>query len=120
MNTIKNGNMWQKSAIQQIMEFNTALGSFKKNINDILESYSVNGNVFAYQNNKLTDVESGYFVIESIHDNLQDAIREINNFSKCIRIVENNEFQVGHVVQLSSEIGDNKAIDIETQTEIIR
>ncbi len=118
MNNYKNGNMYQKSLIQQIMEFNDALCRFKKSISDILESYTVKNNVFSFYNNKLNEITEGYFVIESEHDNLQDAIREIDNFSKCIRVVENKVFQVGTITNNYSEIGNNKAIDISTETKI--
>lgn len=118
MNNYNNGNMYQKSLIQQIMEFNETLGRFKKSINDILEAYTVKNNVFSFCNNKLKEITEGYFIIESTHDNLQDAIREINSFSKCIRILENKEFQVGSITNNYSEIGNNKAIDLDTQTEI--
>ena len=118
MNNYKNGNMYQKSLIQQILEFNETLCRFKKSINDILESYTVKNNVFSFYNNELKEVTEGYFIVESTHDNLQDAIREVNNFSKCIRIIENKEFQVGIVTNNYSEIGNNKAVDLDTQTEI--
>lgn len=115
MNNYKNGNMYQKSLIQQITEFNEALGYFKKSINDIMETYTINGNVFSFRGGKLNEITSGYFIIESTHDNLQDAIRNINNFSKCIRIVENKKFQVGSITNKFSDIQDNDdVVDLES------
>lgn len=112
--------MSQKSLIQLVLEQNNMIERFKKSINSLLESYTIKGNVFGIRQGNPYEFQSGYFVIESESDNLQDAIREMKNINSCIRIVE-NKFQTGSVHNYITECGtDKKVIDIENQTEVIR
>ena len=107
--------MFQKSIIQQQLEYNSILEKFKHSLASLLESYNINGNVFGWQG-KPVEFETGYFVVESEKDNLQDAIREMTSLDKCIRIVENKTFQVGTVTHYISECApDAKVLDIENQ-----
>lgn len=115
MKSIVNGNMFQKSIIQQILENNTALNTFKNYLNNLLESYTIQDNVFIYSNNKIYECETGYMVIDSEHDNLQDAIREMKSLNDCIRIIDNKTFQTGHIVNRLYEGENNKIFDIENQ-----
>lgn len=115
-----NANMSQKSLIQLVLEQNNMIERFKKSINSLLESYTIKGNVFGIRQGNPYEFQSGYFVIESESDNLQDAIREMKNINSCIRIVE-NKFQIGSVHNYITECDtDKKVIDIENQTEVIR
>ena len=112
--------MFQKSIIQQQLEFNAILERFKQSLSNLMESYVVNGNVFGWQG-KPVEIETGYFVVESEKDNLQDAIREMNSLNKCIRIVENKTFQVGTVSRYITECAvDAKVLDIENQIFVER
>lgn len=120
IHNVKNGNMFQKSMIQQIMEQNAAVNSFKASLEDILEKYTVVANAFAFRNNKTVEINEGYMVVDAEVDNLYDAIKEMKDFSYCIRIIENKTFQVGHLVQFASDGGDNRVIDLDNQTEVMR
>jgi len=112
--------MFQKSIIQQQLEYNAIVEKFKQSLASLLESYNINGNVFGWQG-KPVEFETGYFVIESEKDNLQDAIREMTSLDKCIRIVDNKVFQVGTVTHYISECAlDAKVLDIENQIFVER
>lgn len=117
MNTINNGNMYQKSLIQQINEFNEAKGLYKKSLSDILEHYDASGCVFALSNGRVIDIKNGYFVTEFIYTDLNEAIKDLNDLTKCIRVVSDNLFQVGYVVESLTNIKEG-VIDIASQTEI--
>lgn len=119
MKTTPNAHMWQKSLIQQIMEQNASIENFKNTLNNLMESYTINGNVFGCKNGQPVEVHSGYFVVECEKNNLQEAIREINDSSQYIRIIENKIFQVGNISQYFSNCDSDKVIiDIETQSII--
>jgi hypothetical protein len=120
MTKFPNANMFQKSIIPQQLEYNAMVEKFKQCLANLVESYNVNGNVFGWQG-KPVEFETGYFVVESEKDNLQDAIREMSSLDKCIRIVENKIFQVGTVVHYISECApDAKVLDIENQIFVER
>jgi len=116
----QNGNMFQKSVIQRIMEFNTTLTYFKKSLTELLEKYDIKNNTFSFVGGKLNDVSTGYFLVEAEKDNLSDIIKEVKDFSMCVRIVENTKFQVGHVYDMYSKINESnkEIIDLETGNRI--
>lgn len=115
----KNANMFQKSIIQQYLEFNAVLENFKDSLNKLMEDYTIKGNVFGCPQGHLLEITNGYFVVESEKDNIQDAIREMNNLNKYIRIVDNERFQVGTITNYLSECANGlPVIDIEYQTNI--
>ena len=110
MNKIYNANMWQKSAIQQQLEYNNAVGIFKNTLNTLMEHYVIKDNVFGYIHGKPAEVNEGYFVVDCEKDNLQDAIKEMDGLRKYVRILENKKFQVGTVHTHYNECDSNKEI----------
>lgn len=121
-NSYNNANMWQKSMIQQIMEHNYTLDSFKHTLESLLTNYTVKDNIFGIVHGNTSEIHNGYFVIEHECENLQDAIKEMNgDLTKCIRIIENNKFQVGSWNKLLSECVDTlPVVDIENQIQFER
>lgn len=119
MNKVHNANMYHKSVIQQQIEYNNILEKFKSALSNLVESYTVNGNVFWCPNGTPSEVDNGYMVVEHTTDNLQDAIREMTSLNMCIRINENKSFQIGHVYSTFSGCPLNsEIIDIENQTTL--
>lgn len=121
MNKYINGNMFQKSLIQQTLEYNSTLESFKKALTDICESYVVKGNVFGIYMGTPVEIHNGYFVVEAEVNSIQEAIKEMDSLTKCVRINE-DKFQVGTVHNHFNTIceSENTIIDIENQCELDR
>lgn len=117
----QNANMYQKSIIQQHLEYNAIVEGFKKSLNSLMEQYTIQDNVFGCPNGVPSEYNTGYFVIEHECDNLQDAIRELTSLDKCIRIIENQKFQVGSFNRYITECkSDDKVFDIENKTIVER
>lgn len=121
-NSFNNANMWQKSMIQQILEHNAVLDSFKKTLESLSSQYNINDNVFGIIHGLPSEIHNGYFVIEHECEDLQSAIKEMNgDLTKCIRIVENNKYQVGSWNKSILECATDKTIiDIENQIQLER
>jgi len=117
MKTPLNANMNCKSLIQLQLERNQIVENFKHSLANITEQYTVNGNVFGIMYGKPYEKTSGYFVVESEKDELQEAIKEMDSLDKYIRIVE-NKYQVGEVYSRLSDCPEGKVVDIETQSVV--
>lgn len=115
-----NANMTQKSLIQTILEQNAMIEKLKASIQTLCEAYTIKGNVFGIRHGYPCEFQTGYFVVESETNDLQDAIREMRNIDSCIRVYEDT-FQTGSIHSYITECdSDKKVIDLDTQTEVIR
>ncbi len=96
--------MWQKSAIQQLTEKQNTISLFKNKINNIMENWSVDDDVFKIDRlNGAIDVVEGYFCPLQEYDTLDEAAKYLNNDNQYIRITENVKFTVGAVYQHISD-----------------
>lgn len=113
--------MWTKSKIQLIKESYEALSNCKNYINDLMDKYIIEDNIFMYSNGKLVEATKGYFEKISEFDNLDEALN-INNFQfdkMGVRIIENKKFEIGYLRNLLSECDKNSQIyDIDIQSNI--
>ena len=105
MNTVSN--------IQLVIEQENVKSRFKQALSSLVESHTVQGNVFAidYRRNPV-EVSNGYFVEEKEFDNLNDLIKEMQ-LNQAVSINE-DKFILGHVEQQLSNCDENaKVLDIE-------
>ena len=70
-NSFNNANMWQKSMIQQILEHNAVLDSFKKTLESLSSQYNISDNIFGIIHGLPSEIHNGYFVIEHECEDLQ-------------------------------------------------
>lgn len=117
-----NANMWQKSLIQQIMERNTTINEFKRILERLTESYTVKNNTFGIIHGAISEINNGYFVVEKECDDLESSIKEMNgDLNKCIRIIENQKYQVGSWYKTILECPQEHTVfDIENQIQFDR
>lgn len=105
--------MTTKSNIQIAIEQENIKNRFKHTLSNLVESYTVKGNVFAIDYRKIpVEVSNGYFVEEKEFDNLNDLIKEMQ-LTQAVSINE-NKFILGHIEQQLSNCDENaKVLDIE-------
>lgn len=102
-----------KSNIQILIEREDIKSNFKHALNQLMESYTIKGNVFAL-NSRNTPVEifNGYFVEQKEYTNLSDCIQDMN-LNQAVSINE-DKFILGDIKQSLSECDYNKkVVDIE-------
>ena len=106
MNTISN--------IQKFLQTVDAKERFKNSIYDIIENYSVQGNIFASDcNGNVIEAMTGYFVEEKEYSNLNECVKDMNINKQAVRVVE-NKFVLGTLErQLSSCNETKKVIDVQ-------
>ena len=105
--------MQTKSNIQLIKEAITLKNSLKDSISNIMEKYTIEDSVFSWKKG-LLECTDGYFEVISEHDTLEAAISESNVYIHSIRVINNNNFQVGVIHSLISECNkDNKVFDLK-------
>lgn len=100
--------MLTKSKIQLIKENLEYKNNIKIAIENLLEKFQINDNIFIWNNekNQLVEVVKGYFVIEKESDNLNDVMADN---CKAIRVI-NNKFQSGNVYLNTKFLPENKNI----------
>ena len=106
--------MYTKSTIQLIKENIERKEAFKCAISSIMEKYTIEDSVFTWRNG-LFECTAGYFEVITEHSNLDEAVKEaICMTASGIRVINNNNFQVGIIRNRISECNeDNKVFDIE-------
>ncbi len=106
MNTISN--------IQKFLQTIDIKERFKNSIYNIIESYSIQGNIFTMDcNGNVLEMISGYFVEEKEYDNLNECVKDMNINKQAIRIIE-DKFILGTLEQQLSLCDENKkVIDIQ-------
>ena len=106
--------MLTRSKIQLIKEGIELANSFKDNLNDIMDKYLIEDNIFVYRDNKVFEVTSGYFEVLKEFDNLNEAISFCNLNNSGVRIIDNSRFIIGKIHKVISECNrDNQILDIE-------
>lgn len=105
--------MWTKSYIQLQVESIQERAKFANDITKILENYTIQDGVFGISNNNTYELSSGYFVEEKTFDTMDQLIKEMNQYSQAVRIVE-NKFILGNVYNCLSDIPEgSKVFSIE-------
>ena len=104
--------MQLKSKIQQLQEQIIQKHGFMEGLENIMEKYTIEDSVFKYGNRCVMEVCKGYFELESEHESLVEAMK-VADACKCIRIINNEKFQVGSVRQFISECGEGQVFDLE-------
>lgn len=100
--------MNNRSNIQLQLESIHAKGEFAKQLHNILEKYDVQDTVFGIHRG-LYELSSGYFVESKTYDDLDLAIREMEN-GQAIRVVESAKFILGDVYQNISDCPEDSHI----------
>lgn len=111
--------MYTKSIIQQKIEALHEKDSFRIAIENLMEKYNIEDSVFVFRNGNMREVVEGYFVTESDHIDLAEAISNCNPHTMAIRIM-GEKFQVGIVYNKISECSENKKILDLRRLEYIR
>lgn len=101
--------MWTKSFIQQQVEAIEERTRFANDINKILESYTIEDGVFGISRGNTYELSTGYFVPVKEFNNINDVIREMDQYNQAVRIVE-NKFILGNVYNALSEIKNGENI----------
>lgn len=105
--------MLTKSKIQLIQENEERVASFGEAINNLMDKYMIEDNIFAFEGLQLMEVTKGYFEVKSEYNTLKEALQEIKaDSSLCIRVKENNKFFTGHRRQYLSECKGGQILKI--------
>ena len=104
--------MQLKSKIQLLQEQIVRNHQFVESLEHMMDKYIIEDSVFSYGNGRLMEVCKGYFELESEHESLMEAMK-VADMSKCIRVINNEKFQVGSVRQFTSECGEGQVFDLE-------
>ena len=113
-------NMLTKSKIQSIKEELEIANQYRESLNNLMDKYLIEDNIFIYKNSQLFESTSGYFIEKYIFDNLSDAVNAcLADFDQSgIRIINNEKFIVGNIKNLISECNrDEKIFDIQQLKE---
>lgn len=96
-----------KSKIQMIQESINIKHQLTESLNNLMDEYNINDNIFIYTPNKhncsISEVVSGYFESLGEYNTLEEAMSEIDPFTHCIRIINNEKFQIGYMRNNISE-----------------
>lgn len=104
--------MQTRSNIQLLQEQLAFKSNFKDAIINLMERWNIKDNVFAFDNNSLSEVSQGYFEITGEYDNLNEAISNMAP-NQGIRIMNNSKFYTGNRMQFISQCNDiSKVIDL--------
>lgn len=111
--------MYTKSIIQQNIEIINAKNEFKDTLKTLMEKYHIVDCVFAYSKNGVKEVVEGYFAIENEYADLNEAISHCSIHNMCVRVLNNERFQVGTIHQFISECDNNKKVfDLERLEDV--
>lgn len=107
--------MFTKSKIQLIKESIEIANDYKESLNNLMDKYNIEDNIFIYKSGKLFEVTQGYFIENKEYTNLTDAIYDClidHNQNMGIRIIENQKFIVGIIQNTIPDKYDQKVLDI--------
>lgn len=105
--------MLTKSKIQLIQENEERVTSFREAINNLMDKYMIEDNIFAFEGLQLMEVTKGYFEVKNEYNTLKEALQEIKADSRlCIRVKENNKFFTGYMRQYLSECKGEQILKI--------
>lgn len=109
--------MYTKSKIQLIKESLSKKHDFECGLTELMDKYNITDAIFVIREN-INEVKLGYFDTVASYDTLNEAIKNCDINTQGIRIIENNEYQVGTICNNLSQCNSDKIIDIETLKEI--
>lgn len=108
--------MWTKSKIQMINEMISLQNNYKEGLENLLEKYNIEDNIFTFKNGQIFEATKGYFVKKGEYKSLNEALKECNySFDNMgIRIINNNTFELGEIKTTLSEcnVSENSVFDI--------
>jgi hypothetical protein len=108
--------MWTKSKIQMINEMISLQNNYKEGLENLMEKYTIEDNIFLFKNGQIMEATKGYFVKKGEYSTLKEALENCNySFDKVgIRIINNTTFEVGDIKSKLSEcnISENQVFDI--------
>lgn len=106
--------MQTKSKIQLIKEEIDKKNYFKSGLCKLMDEYLIEDSIFSFDGSNVSEQNNGYFEVLSEYNSIDEAISNYK-LGECLRIVENELFQVGRSYKKISEIStDNKVIDVTT------
>ena len=88
-------NIYVRGFIDMAVEEMQKASLFKTSLENILENYTIQDNVFIYNDGKAEEATSGYFANMNEYDTLTEALKHYNINTDGIRIINNRKFQVG-------------------------
>lgn len=95
--------MYTKSLIQQYREILNIKESIIDKLNDLMDSYMVEDNIFNIKEMTPHEVESGYFVPYETYNSISEAINHMDIVKDSVRIQNNESFTIGRVFDNLSE-----------------
>ena len=106
--------MQTKSKIQLIKEELQLKEFFKRGINNLMESYTIEDSTFSFNGSNVSEYSKGYLLVKNEFSSIDEAMKEYE-VGGALRIVGNKQFQVGKMYNRLSEIDEcGKVIDITT------
>lgn len=108
--------MWTKSKIQIIKENLNYKDNFRNAIDSLMEKYTIEDSIFTYKN-ELFEVTRGYFDHVNNYNSLNEAINNIGD-GMVIRVINNQEFEIGYLRTYLNECKSDKILDINNATLI--
>lgn len=101
--------MFTKSIIQQQVELIQERAKFAGDINSLLESYRIIDGVFGVRQCNTFELSKGYFVEVKEFNSIDEAIKEMDQRSQAVRIIE-NRFILGDVYNNLNDIPSDKTV----------
>ena len=111
--------MYTKSKIQQINECILYKNMFLENLNHLMDQYLIEDSIFVPCKDTIKEATIGYFNIVDEFDSFEKLKENYQLESPCVRIVNNNKFQVGNLYEtLSQCTKSDKIYDIKPKINI--
>lgn len=109
--------MYNKSLIQQSIEYNAQVYTIKKYIRDLDEHYDVENAVFGYDHaaRKLDELVEGYMDIDGVYDTVDEALENLSTVDQCVQITRTEN---GHIYRLGTYHDQLSACTNETRMDI--
>lgn len=113
--------MYTKSIIQQNVENLKAKNNFRTAMESLMDKYTIEDSVFiADKSGNIFEATMGYFVVDNEYNNIQEAISSCNINNMCVRIINNEKFQVGTLNMSLNECDKTKNVFDLSRLENVR
>lgn len=111
-----------KSSIQLMIESINIRNNIKESMNNLMNKYNIKDNIFIYTDS-LQEATRGYFSILLESNKLDDILEKYTLESQkglCgIRVINNNEYQLGRIYNFLSECDkEYKILDIDSEINV--
>lgn len=114
--------MLTKSKIQLIREQREMINNFSIMLEDLMNKYDVEDGVFTLKNQQLFEVTKGYFEKTAAYTSLKEALVDevfFTNANACIRIKNNEQFEVGVVHKFLNECREtSEVVELDRLLEV--